>query len=73
MKAAKLSVGIAKLPCFVAEQEPNLVRVSAKKRLDDHFLWMLRHPNTRATSRLRVFSEFIVESISKYKEKLESI
>lgn len=73
MEAAKLSVGIAKLPCFLAEQDPNLVRVSAKSRLDDHCLWMLRHPDTRATSRLRVFSEFIVESINKYKEKLESI
>jgi len=73
MEAAKHSVGIAKLPCFVAEQQSQLVRVSPKSLLEGHSIWMLRHPDTRATSRLRVFSEFIVESINKYKDKLESI
>jgi DNA-binding transcriptional LysR family regulator len=73
MEAAKHDVGIATLPCFVAEKEANLVRVSDKRLVEGHQIWLLRHPDTRATSRLRVFSEFIVESINKHKHELESI
>jgi DNA-binding transcriptional LysR family regulator len=73
MEAAKNDVGIAKLPCFAAEQESKLVRVSSKRLVEGLSIWMLRHPDTRATSRLRVFSEFIVESIDKYKDRLENI
>jgi DNA-binding transcriptional LysR family regulator len=72
MEAAKHDVGIAKLPCFVAEKEPELVRISPKSLVEGGSIWLLRHPDTRATSRLRVFSEFIMDSISKYKDKLES-
>lgn len=73
MEAAKHDVGIATLPCFVAEKEENLVRISDKRLVEGYQIWLLRHPDTRATSRLRVFSEFIVESISKHKHELESI
>jgi DNA-binding transcriptional LysR family regulator len=73
MEAAKHDVGIAKLPCFVAEKEPNLVRISDKCLVEGYQIWLLRHPDTRATSRLRVFSEFIVESINKHKCELENI
>jgi DNA-binding transcriptional LysR family regulator len=73
MEAAKHDVGIATLPCFVAEKEVNLVIVSDKRLVEGYQIWLLRHPDTRATSRLRVFSEFIVESINKHKYELESI
>lgn len=73
IEAAKHDVGIAKLPCFVADKEPNLVRISDKCLVEGYQIWLLRHPDTRATSRLRVFSEFIVESINKHKDELESI
>jgi DNA-binding transcriptional LysR family regulator len=73
IEAAKHDVGIAELPCFVAEREPNLVRISDKCLVEGYQIWLLRHPDTRATSRLRVFSEFITESIGKHKNELESI
>lgn len=73
IEAAKHGVGIAKLPCFVAEKEENLVRVSDKRLVEGYKIWLLRHPDTRATSRLRVFSEFIVEAINKHKHELESV
>lgn len=73
IEAAKHHVGIAKLPCFVAEKEPDLVRLSEKRLVEGYQIWLLRHPDTRATSRLRVFSEFLVEAISKHKYELENI
>lgn len=73
MEAANHDLGVAKLPCFVAEKQPNLVRISKKTLVEGYSLWLLRHPDTRATSRLRVFSEFIEESIGKYKDALESL
>lgn len=73
MEAAKHDVGIAKLPCFVADKEEKLVRISNKSLVEGFHIWLLRHPDTRATSRLRVFSEFIVDCISKHKDELQSI
>lgn len=73
MEAAKQGIGVAKLPCFVAENERGLVRLSDKSLLEGYHIWLLRHPDTRATSRLRVFSEFVVESINKHKDELESL
>lgn len=72
-EAVKHNVGIAMLPCFAAEKEENLVRVSEKSLIEGYQIWLLRHPDTRATSRLRVFSEFITESIHSHKNELESI
>ena len=73
MEAAKNGVGIAKLPCFVADKEPNLKRLSDKSLVEGYHMWLLRHPDTRATSRLRVFSEFVVETIGERKHELESV
>lgn len=72
MEAAKHDVGIAKLPCFVADKEKGLVRLSNKSLIEGYHIWLLRHPDTRTTSRLRVFSDFIVESVNKQKHELES-
>ena len=72
-EAAKHHNGIARLPCFVADKEPDLVQVSPKSLVEGYHIWLLRHPDTRATSRLRVFSDYIVEAIDKHKSALESV
>jgi DNA-binding transcriptional LysR family regulator len=73
VEAVKHNVGIARLPCFVADKEASLVRISNKSLIEGYRMWLLRHPDTRATSRLRVFSEFIVDVINKRKRELESL
>lgn len=73
MEAVKNNIGIAMLPCFMADRDESLVRISKKSLAEGYHIWLLRHPDTRATSRLRVFSEFIVDSISKHKDELESV
>lgn len=68
--AAKSGAGIAMLPCFIAESEPDLVRVKTCEPEIKHDLWMLSHPEQREVARLRAFKERLVTSLEQQKDKL---
>jgi DNA-binding transcriptional LysR family regulator len=57
--AARADMGVTILPCFIAEGEPNLRRLTPL--LDDlqTSLWILTHRDTRRSARIRVFMEFM--------------
>lgn len=70
LEAARCGMGIANLPCFVGDRDPLLRRVVPETSPANYDLWLLRHRDTRATARLRVFSEFIREAIVEYRALL---
>jgi DNA-binding transcriptional LysR family regulator len=57
--AVKAGYGIAPLLCFLAEQEPTLVRLTEPDPLFDTDIWLLGHPDLRQVARVRAFMEFI--------------
>jgi DNA-binding transcriptional LysR family regulator len=61
--ATRHGLGVGNLPCFIGDQDPELVCVDDKKNYAAHSLWLLRHPDTRQTARLRVFADFISEAL----------
>ena len=66
LTAVRASMGLARLPCFIGDADPNLVRApgSITKRLGT--LWLLTYGETRKTRRVRLFSEFIQRRIAAY-------
>ncbi|MEM1434411.1 MAG: LysR family transcriptional regulator [Pseudomonadota bacterium] len=62
VEAARHHMGVSYLPCFLGDPDPDLVRVPPEKLIERHDFWLLRHKDTRATVRLRVFSEFITDA-----------
>jgi molybdate transport repressor ModE-like protein len=54
--------GLCVLPCFIAQDEPMLVRVLPSFRLIRTF-WLLIHSDLRNTARVRVTADFIAEQI----------
>jgi DNA-binding transcriptional LysR family regulator len=63
--AAKAGLGLAPLPCGIADLEPDLVRVAP---LPDDFaldLWLLTHEDLRRTARIRAFLDFLAEALAK--------
>jgi DNA-binding transcriptional LysR family regulator len=56
--AARLEVGVAVLPCFVAEADPDLVRLDAPEP-PHHELWLLVHGDLRRTPRVRAVIEWV--------------
>lgn len=59
MQAARAGLGIAMLPCWVADRDPRLRRLH-KDDLAPYFdIWMLSHPDLRDTARLRSARDYL--------------
>ncbi len=60
----RAGLGVSILPCYVAELDPELIRLNPTPLTDSRFdLWMLYHPDVRRTRRLRLFADFISSQI----------
>jgi DNA-binding transcriptional LysR family regulator len=57
----KAGHGIAPLLCFLAEREPDLIRLAEPEPLFDTDIWLLSHPDLRQVARVRAFLEFIAQ------------
>jgi DNA-binding transcriptional LysR family regulator len=69
--AARVGIGLAALPCAVADPDPGLRRVAPfpdNFRLD---LWLLTHEDLRHTARIRTFVDFIAEALAAQADLLE--
>ena len=66
VEAARCALGVAHIPCYVGDVEPNLRRVGEVTTQND--VWLLRHKDTRSTARLRVFSEFLIDAFRREAE-----
>jgi DNA-binding transcriptional LysR family regulator len=56
--AARAGVGVAVLPCFIADADPGLARLEGPTP-DGHELWLLVHGDLRRTPRVRAVIEWI--------------
>ncbi len=71
LSAATAGLGLAPLPCGLADLEPDLVRVAP---LPDDFtldLWLLTHEDLRRTARIRAFLDFLANALTAEASLLE--
>ncbi|HLS67751.1 MAG TPA: LysR family transcriptional regulator [Kiloniellales bacterium] len=69
--AATVGIGLAPLPCAIADREQGLERICdlpASFTLD---LWLLTHEDLRHTARIRAFMDFVAEVLSGEADLLE--
>jgi DNA-binding transcriptional LysR family regulator len=64
--AAQQGIGMTKLPCFVGDADPLLVRVPGTNMPMHGTLWLLTQGETRKTKRVRLFTEFISRRLAVY-------
>jgi len=64
--AARAGMGIAPLPCFVGDADPELVRVPGSGQWRFGTLWLLTHGEARRTRRVKLFSEFLKRRLSRH-------
>ena len=64
--AAKTGMGIAPLPCFVGDADPELVRVPGSGQWRFGTLWLLTHGEARRTRRVKLFCEFLKRRLSRH-------
>jgi DNA-binding transcriptional LysR family regulator len=70
-EAVEAGLGIGHIPCFIADKRPGLRRLLP---VDESFgtdLWLLTHPDLRASARVRVFLDFLAAEIAKLKPLIE--
>jgi len=72
LEAVKAGMGIAMLPCFLADTVPTLERLelmTSESSCGD--LWILTHEDLRATARVRAFIDFMIEVFESHRDLLE--
>lgn len=65
LAAVRSGFGLAVLPSFVADREPDLVRCLDPIRGDPAALWLLTHERLRHTPRVRVVMDFLGDRLSR--------
>ena len=69
MNAARLGIGVACLPCYLADADPGLRRLEGPVP-PDHELWLLVHGDLRRTPRVRAVIEWLDELVEQARPAL---
>ena len=69
LNAAIVGMGLAVLPCFLAEAEPTLRRLTPKI-LGSREIWLVFHPDVARVARVRTVIDFVTEIIGQEADKL---
>lgn len=67
--AARAGVGVAVLPCFVADGDRDLVALEGPEPVN-HELWLLVHQDLRRTPRVRAVIEWLDETVARARPAL---
>ncbi len=66
--AARAGLGMAILPCWLADRDPHLKRVPPAAVLQTRPGWVLTHPDLRTTERVRTTVRFIVDALQTHQD-----
>lgn len=71
VSAVREGLGIAMMPCFIADQDPSLIRVPDDRSEDAYELWMFTHQDLRHSSKVKAFMDAMVEAFQKLEPLLQ--
>lgn len=69
-EACKAGMGLAMLPCFLADPDKDLQRMGEVSFPARFNLWLLKHADLRSNARIRILSDFIAERVKKHHDLL---
>ncbi len=61
--ATRNHIGLSRMPCFIGDSDAGLRRLDVRLKPSDWGVWILSHVDLRATARVRVCREFLLETI----------
>jgi len=71
--AMMAGVGMAVLPCFLADQTPGVTRVSGPDSVGRVELWLATHKETRHVARIRLVVDFLVRLTRERRQRLAGV
>ncbi len=69
--AAAQGHGVVKLPCFIGDTQPGLVRLDFDLEKSKWGIWLLNHVDLRTTARVRACKEFLQQTVEDYRALFE--
>jgi DNA-binding transcriptional LysR family regulator len=72
MSAIRSGLGIAVLPCIVADADPDLIQCVPPKNGHGRSMWLVTHERVRKTPRVRAVIDFLYERLSRHIRQLEA-
>jgi DNA-binding transcriptional LysR family regulator len=72
-EAVEEGIGIGPLPCLIADRRPKLVRLTEPNPDFSTGLWLLTHPDLKASPRVRAFLDLAATELSRRKAMIEGI
>lgn len=69
--ATRSGLGISSLPCFMADTDPQLVRVPDASAQPGRDIWLLTHQDLKQTARVKAFTAFMADAIRAHADLLE--
>ncbi len=69
--ATRNHIGLARIPCFVGDSDSRLRRLDVRLKPSDWRVWILSHVDLRATARVRVCRDFLLETIEKQRPLIQ--
>ena len=64
-------IGMAQMPCALCDPDPRLQRIPCRYVEPGWGLWVLSHVDLRATARVRIFRDFLVDTLEQQKDLIE--
>ena len=71
-EAARAGIGLALLPCYLADDQPRLRRHGDLIPELTTDLWLLVHEDLRRTARIRAFMDHLASEVAKVRSRLEA-
>jgi DNA-binding transcriptional LysR family regulator len=72
MSAIRSGLGIAVLPCIVADADPDLIQCVPPRDGHGRTMWLVTHERVRKTPRVRAVIDFLYERLSRHIRQLEA-
>jgi DNA-binding transcriptional LysR family regulator len=72
MSAIRSGLGIAVLPCMVADVDSDLVQCVPAREGHNRTMWLVTHERVRKTPRVRVVIDFLYDRLSRHIRELEA-
>ena len=62
VSAVRAGMGVGRLPCFLGDPDPDLVRVPGLEPTRYLDIWVLTHPDLKNVARIRAFLRFAADA-----------
>jgi DNA-binding transcriptional LysR family regulator len=72
LSAVRAGVGIAVLPCIIADPDPDFIRCLAPRTGHGRVLWLVTHERVRRVPRVRAVIDFLYDGLSRHIRELQA-